>query len=100
MYANNAELPVAVRMSLPSHAQDLFRDAYNRAFDHYQREAVAHRIAWDAVKRDYSHRAAHLWVRRTRPRLRRCAASFWASLHRHDRAIDEGAIFDDPRTLR
>lgn len=65
-YATNAELPAPVRRVLPAHAQDIYRAAFNAAFDHYgaDHEAIAHRIAWSAVKRRYIQRAPGLWERR------------------------------------
>lgn len=57
-YRTNADLPSAVRQHLPAHAQDIFRSAYNNAWEHYKfegdrREEAAHRIAWAAVKKKY-----------------------------------------------
>jgi cation transport regulator len=53
-YASNADLPDSVRAHLPPHAQDIFRAAYNHAFDgHGGDEGIAFRIAWAAVKRSY-----------------------------------------------
>ena len=56
-YASNADLPSPVRSHLPDHAQDIFRAAFNQAFETYgndpRREEIAHRIAWSAVKRRY-----------------------------------------------
>ena len=53
-YATNADLPPAVRNHLPPHAQEIFREAYNHAYDsHLGDEAIAFRIAWAAVKRHY-----------------------------------------------
>lgn len=65
-YATNADLPDPVRHTLPHHAQDIYRAAFNDAFARYgpSREAVAHRIAWAAVKRRYVQRAAGFWVAR------------------------------------
>ncbi len=56
-YQTNADLPPPVRHSLPPHAQDIYRAAFNHAYaahagDPCQEEA-AHRIAWAAVKRSY-----------------------------------------------
>lgn len=67
-YANNSDLPAAVRKYLPHHAQDIYRAAFNDAFEHYGREheAIAHRMAWAAVKRRYVQRAAGFWVARSR----------------------------------
>jgi cation transport regulator len=58
-YAANEDLPPAIRRHLPPHAQDIFRAAFNSAWDTYgarepwRREEIAHRIAWAAVKRRY-----------------------------------------------
>ncbi len=65
-YATNSALPARVRKVLPRHAQDIYRAAFNNAYDRYgsAREAIAHRIAWSAVKRRYVQRAAGFWVAR------------------------------------
>jgi len=56
-YADNSELPPAVRDHLPPHAQDIYRGAFNAAWRQHsgdpRREEAAHRIAWAAVKRRY-----------------------------------------------
>ncbi len=63
-YANNSELPVSVTKNLPGHAQDIYRSAFNSAWDEYKnpkarrsseetREQVAHKVAWAAVKKKY-----------------------------------------------
>jgi cation transport regulator len=56
-YARNSDLPATVRDYLPEHAQDIFRSAFNAAYLTYRnradREAIAHRVAWAAVKRKY-----------------------------------------------
>lgn len=65
-YATNDDLPQRVRSVLPQHAQDIYRAAFNDAYKRHgaAREAVAHRIAWAAVKRRYMQRAAGFWVAR------------------------------------
>ena len=65
-YATNTDLPVAVRRNLPQHAQDIYRAAFNAAYNRYgpKREAIAQRIAWAAVKRSYVQRGMGIWVRR------------------------------------
>ena len=65
-YATNTDLPARVRKVLPRHAQDIYRAAFNNAYERYgkTREAIAHRIAWSAVKRRYVQRAAGFWVAR------------------------------------
>ena len=66
-YASNAELPEAIRAHLPEHAQDIFRAAFNHAFEAHRgdprQEEAAHRIAWAAVKRSYV-KAGEMWVAR------------------------------------
>jgi cation transport regulator len=58
-YASNADLPLSVRRHLPPHAQDIFRSAFNHAWDTYgatepeRVEEIAHRVAWSAVKKRY-----------------------------------------------
>ncbi len=65
-YATNAQLPERIRKALPRHAQDIFRSAFNNAYDRYgsENEARAFRIAWAAVKKSYVQRAAGIWVPR------------------------------------
>ena len=62
-YKTNAELPDSVKSHLPSHAQDIYREAFDHAWDEYadpakrrraaSREEVAHKVAWAAVKQSY-----------------------------------------------
>ena len=53
-YANRSELPEPVQNVLPKHAQDIFKDAFNNAFDEYgQDESRAFAVAWGAVKKNY-----------------------------------------------
>lgn len=62
-YENLKELPESVRDNLPKHAQEIYKEAYNSAWDQYKdpedrrgdatREETAHRVAWAAVKNDY-----------------------------------------------
>ncbi len=53
-YAANEDLPPSVRAHLPSHAQDVYRAAFNHAWERYGGdEPTAYRVAWAAVKRLY-----------------------------------------------
>jgi cation transport regulator len=56
-YETNADLPPSLRRALPDHAQDIYRAAFNRAYEDHEgdsrQEEAAHRIAWAAVKRSY-----------------------------------------------
>ena len=64
-YATNEELPAPVRHYLPLHAQEIYREAFNHAFDTHRDEARAHRIAWGAVQRMYE-KINGQWVSRDR----------------------------------
>ncbi|MFZ2171316.1 MAG: putative cation transport regulator ChaB [Methylococcaceae bacterium] len=62
-YKNISDLPKSVRDHLPKHAQEIFKEAFNSAWneyidpdkrrDHDSREEVAYKIAWAAVKHQY-----------------------------------------------
>lgn len=66
-YERNEDLPESLRAHLPAHAQDIFRAAFNNAWTEYalrpNREAIAHRVAWAAVKRHY-RKLGDRWVAR------------------------------------
>lgn len=68
-YQTNANLPVSIRLHLPPHAQDIYREAFNHAHAAHagdpRQEEAAHRIAWAAVKRSYE-KIGEDWVRRQR----------------------------------
>lgn len=71
-YRSCEELPAPVRDHLPRHAQEIYRQAFNSAWEQYRdvghrrgedsREVVAHKVAWAAVKRAYVKNAAGDWV--------------------------------------
>jgi cation transport regulator len=64
-YATNDDLPPSVRDHLPLHAQDIYREAFNHAWEQYGGdEPTAHRVAWAAVKRLYMKRDG-AWVARS-----------------------------------
>jgi cation transport regulator len=69
-YTTNADLPPSVRNHLPAHAQDIYRAAFNSAYEQYAsdpfQEEAAHRIAWAAVKRSYVKEGGE-WVPRGVP---------------------------------
>ncbi|HRA47500.1 MAG TPA: ChaB family protein [Thermomicrobiales bacterium] len=47
-------LPDSVRDHLPKHAQEIYKDAFNSAWDEYgHEESRAHAVAWAAVKKSY-----------------------------------------------
>ncbi len=66
-YRNNLDLPPSVRTHLPGHAQDIYREAFNRAYRAHagdaERERRSHMIAWAAVKSGYT-KDGDRWVQR------------------------------------
>jgi len=66
-YATNHDLPPSVRNHLPAHAQDIFREAFNSAYESHGGEADVEersfRIAWAALKRAGYVKQGDHWVR-------------------------------------
>ena len=72
-YRNDSELPDGVREHLPAHAREIYRKAFNSAWEQYadpakrrgkvSREETAHRVAWAAVERVYQKDAKGRWRR-------------------------------------
>jgi cation transport regulator len=67
-YKSIADLPESVRHHLPSHAQEIYKEAFNSAYEEYRdrdpeaREATAHKVAWSAVKKKYrKHEKTGKW---------------------------------------
>jgi cation transport regulator len=62
-YETLKDLPESVRNNLPEHAQEIYKEAFNSAWDEYKdpadrrgetsREETSHRVAWSAVKNVY-----------------------------------------------
>lgn len=74
-YKSNSELPEMVRENLPEHGQDIYREAFNNAWQEYKdpserrgnesREEVSHKVAWSAVKKVYKRIPGKIgWKRR------------------------------------
>ena len=71
-YEKNKDLPEDVKEHLPEHAQDIYREAFNSAWDQYKnpkerrgsesREAVSHKVAWSAVEQKYHKDDSGKWV--------------------------------------
>lgn len=62
-YSSRDDLPKSVRDTLPAHAQDIYKEAFNSAWDLYnQDESRAHRVAWGAVERKYHKNPSGTWV--------------------------------------
>ncbi|KUJ84160.1 cation transport regulator [Microbulbifer flavimaris] len=62
-YKSREELPDNVKGVLPPHAQSIYKEAFNSAWEQYadpedrrgdsSREETAHAVAWSAVKEKY-----------------------------------------------
>ena len=73
-YDSVSDLPDSVRDNLPKHAQEIYKEAYNSAWDQYEdpgdrrgdasREETAHRVAWSAVKEEYEKNDDGNWTRK------------------------------------
>jgi cation transport regulator len=71
-YERLSDLPGPVREHLPKHAQEIYKEAFNSAWDEYKdpherrgdasREEVAHKVAWSAVKQKYRKDEGGRWV--------------------------------------
>jgi cation transport regulator len=71
-YAKVSDLPESVRDNVPKHAQEIYKEAFNSAWEQYDepeerrghasREETAHKVAWAAVKREYEKDERGRWV--------------------------------------
>ena len=62
-YKKISDLPDSVKENIPKHAQEIYLEAYNSAWEQYDepeerrgdatREETAHKVAWAAVKKKY-----------------------------------------------
>jgi len=53
-YDRRADLPDTVQDHLPAHAEDIYKEAFNSAFDQYDHnESRVHAVAWAVVKKQY-----------------------------------------------
>ncbi|GIT97817.1 ChaB family protein [Sulfurovum sp. TSL1] len=67
------DLPDSVKENLPKHAQEIYKKAYNSAWDEYadaedrynndSREETAHKVAWAAVKQSYEKKEGE-WIKK------------------------------------
>jgi len=67
------DLPERVKNALPGHGLEIYRAAYNNAWDEYKkaderqgddsREEAAHKVAWAAVKNVYHKNNSGKWVK-------------------------------------
>lgn len=73
-YKQLGDLPDPVRDNVPRHAQEIYLEAFNSAWDQYadpderrgdaSREETAHRVAWAAVKQKYEKGDDGRWHRK------------------------------------
>ena len=61
-YDKLTDLPDRVRNNLPKHAQEIYKEAFNSAEEHYGEESRAHRVAWSAVENKYEKNDQGNWV--------------------------------------
>jgi cation transport regulator len=61
-YKSVSELPDSVKDSLPHHAQEIFKEAFNSAREEYGEEETAFKVAWSAVKNKYKKNDDGKWV--------------------------------------
>jgi cation transport regulator len=62
-YDSIDELPQQVTNNVPKHGQEIYKEAFNNAYDRFKdpdnrrsnegREEAAHKVAWSAVKQEY-----------------------------------------------
>ena len=70
-YRSTSDLPDNVKGVLPEHAQEIFKEAFNSAYDEYadpkerrddsDQEETAFKVAWGAVKAKYEKGADDKW---------------------------------------
>lgn len=63
-YAKRSDLPDSVKNNLPAHAQGIYKEAFNSAWEEYGHdESRAHRVAWGAVEKSYHKNDKGKWVK-------------------------------------
>ena len=71
-YKTTKDLPKGVRDVLPAHAQDIYKDAFNSAYQEYadpkrrrdpsdSRVQIASKVAWAAVEKTYHRHPDGTW---------------------------------------
>jgi len=73
-YKNENDLPDAVKDHLPKKAQTIYMEAFNNAWKQYKdptkrrddssQEVIAHKVAWNAVKKSYYKNEEGKWVKK------------------------------------
>ena len=75
-YKDIMDLPKAIKSHLPEHAQEIYRAAFNNAWEEYKdpqkrkdnisHEETAHKVAWAAVKKKYV-KEKEIWSKKETP---------------------------------
>lgn len=61
-YSSINDLPTNVTVNLPTHAQEIFKEAFNNAYKEYNgNEDTARKVAWSAVKKKYKKGTDGKW---------------------------------------
>ncbi len=73
-YQSLSDLPKNVTNNLPKHAQEIYKEAFNSAWQQYQdqskrkddssQEETAHKVAWSAVEQRYTKNESGNWVKK------------------------------------
>lgn len=73
-YKSNSELPDSVKNVLPEHAKEIYRKAFNNAWEQYKNpsdrkkgashEETSHKVAWNAVKKGYKKSSNDKWEKK------------------------------------
>lgn len=73
-YKSTDDMPDDIKTILPVHAQHIFKEAFNSAYDQYKDpserrgneslEEVAFKVAWSAVKHEYEKGDDGTWHRK------------------------------------
>jgi cation transport regulator len=72
-YKTRSRLPDPIKEHLPSAAQEIYKDAFNNAWERFKdpsklkyggdRETASHRVAWFAVKKEFQKNEKGRWVK-------------------------------------
>lgn len=75
VYKRINQLPDSVKDNLPKHAEEIYKEAFNSAYEEYKdpekrrgsesREEVSHKVAWSAVKKVYEKGENGDWRKKT-----------------------------------
>ncbi len=69
-FSSIKDLPDQVKNVLPEHGQEIYKEAFNSAYEEYKKdkgegddlETTAHKVAWSAVKNVYEKGGDEKWL--------------------------------------